>query len=446
MTAIPMPTPGAARTLPPVAAAARSLAAAGPALAFLGRWSVRLLVATAVAAFAVLAAGPHLLGYRTMTMLTASMAPGIDPGDVVITTPLAVSDVTEGMVISYHIPIDDHRVVTHRVTDVAHAPDGPVTVQTKGDANDHPDPWTAVLQGDTAYQVQAVIPDLGHLITALRTPALSSALVYGVPAVLAAWLLLTIWRPGDEEDDGVSAVPSDEQDGAVSAVPNHEEDGAVSAVPIALVVGPDAAGRALVAGLLRVTGWDVREAAGTHEALTSARRLDLDLVVTDLDAPAGEAPALLRRLRLVGCHAHLLTVTADAAAQDRAAALEAGALACLPKPMDGGLLLGLLDRRAAGPQAPGTGDLPADDVDAELMDRLQRIYAAALPHRLTAIADGARTGDAAALAHASATLAGTSAQLGHPEVAAVCRAIAQDARRGVLAHELVVELAAVAGP
>ena len=93
MTAIPMPPPGAARTLPPVTTAARSLAAAGPALAFLGRWSVRLLVATAVAAFAVLAAGPHLLGYRTMTMLTASMAPGIDPGDVVITTPLAVSDV-----------------------------------------------------------------------------------------------------------------------------------------------------------------------------------------------------------------------------------------------------------------------------------------------------------------------------------------------------------------
>lgn len=220
----------------------------------------------------------------------------------------------------------------------------------------------------------------------------------------------------------------------------------MSAAPTALVVSPGAAARALVAGLLRVTGWDVREAAGTREALAAARRLDLDLVVTDLDAPAGEAPALLRRLRLVGCRAHLLTVTADAGAPDRAAALEAGALACLPKPVDAGLLLGLLDRRAAGPQAPEGGDLPVDDVDAELMARLQRVYAAALPDRLSAIADGARTGDATALARASATLAGTSAQLGHPEVAAVCRAIAQDARRGVLAHARVVELAAVAGP
>ncbi|MGY1681964.1 response regulator [Geodermatophilus sp. SYSU D01176] len=211
----------------------------------------------------------------------------------------------------------------------------------------------------------------------------------------------------------------------------------------ALVVGADATGRAPVAGLLRLTGWDVREATGTGEALGLARRLDLDLVVTDLDGPAGEAPALLRRLRLVGCRAHLLAVTADAGAQERAAALEAGALACLPKPVDAGLLLDLLGRRAPGPQAPAAG--PAADVDDELMDRLQRVYASALPDRLTAIADGARTGDATALARASATLAGTSAQLGHPEVAAVCRAIAQDARRGILAHELVVELRSVAG-
>jgi CheY-like chemotaxis protein len=213
---------------------------------------------------------------------------------------------------------------------------------------------------------------------------------------------------------------------------------------IALVVGTDPAGRAPVAGLLQLTGWDVREVAGTRETLGLARRLEVDLIVVDLDGPAGEAPALLRRLRLVGCRAHLLAVTAAAGAADRAAALKAGALACLPRPVDARLLTGLLARRAPGPPAP-VGDTAGADVDAALVDRLQQLYAAALPGRLTAIADGARTGDAAALARASATLAGTSAQLGHPEVAVVCRAIAQDARRGVLAHELVVELRAVAG-
>ncbi|MGY1823920.1 response regulator [Geodermatophilus sp. SYSU D00079] len=219
----------------------------------------------------------------------------------------------------------------------------------------------------------------------------------------------------------------------------------------ALVVDAEAADRARVAGLLTVTGWVVHEAPSTREALALARRLDPDLVVTDL-APDGEGPALLRRLRLAGCRAHLLVVAGDATDEDRAAALRAGALACLAKPVDAGLLLAALRRRTIDPAPPAglqpiseVTDLHDEDVDADLMDRLQELYATALPDRLTAISDGARTGDTTAVAWASATLAGTSAQLGHPEVAAVCRAIARDARRGVLAHHLVVELQAVAG-
>src|SRR6476646_6583750 len=41
-----------------------------------------VLAATAAAAFLLLAIGPRVLGYRTATMLTGSMSPGINPGDV----------------------------------------------------------------------------------------------------------------------------------------------------------------------------------------------------------------------------------------------------------------------------------------------------------------------------------------------------------------------------
>jgi HPt (histidine-containing phosphotransfer) domain-containing protein len=90
-------------------------------------------------------------------------------------------------------------------------------------------------------------------------------------------------------------------------------------------------------------------------------------------------------------------------------------------------------------------DLHDEDVDAELMDRLQEIYVSALPHRVSAITTGARSGDVVALASAAATLAGTSGQLGHPEVASICRDIAADARRGILAHSRLVQLRALAG-
>ena len=163
-------------------------------------WAVRGIVLVAVVAFAGLALGPHLLGYRTMTMLTGSMSPAIDPGDVTVVTPLAVTEVTEGMVITYHIPIGERQLVTHRVVSVEHGADGRVTVQTKGDNNEEVDPWLATLEGDTAYQVRAVIPEIGHAIHALRTPAVSTALVYGAPALVAGWLILAIWRPRKQED------------------------------------------------------------------------------------------------------------------------------------------------------------------------------------------------------------------------------------------------------
>jgi signal peptidase I len=205
MTAVlPVRRPGAAAQLPPAEDKRSPAGFAGTARHYVGLiapWLVRGLLGLAVLMFALLAVGPHVLGYRTMTMLTGSMAPEINPGDVTIVTPIAISEVTEGMVITYHRPIEDHSLVTHRVISVETAPDGSVSVQTKGDANAAADPWTATLEGDTAYQVRAVVPVLGHVIQALRAPVVTQALLYGAPTLLVGWLLLTIWRPTRDEED-----------------------------------------------------------------------------------------------------------------------------------------------------------------------------------------------------------------------------------------------------
>ncbi|KQS66752.1 S26 family signal peptidase [Modestobacter sp. Leaf380] len=163
---------------------------------------VDLALVVAVLAFAALAVGPHVFGYRTVTMLTTSMAPGIAPGDVVVDTALPVADIEPGMVLTYHIPVGDRRVVTHRVVSADVGPDGSVTVQTRGDANDAADPWTATFAaGDTAWQVRATVPEVGHVVQLLRTPVLTEVLVWGAPALAAAWVLLTVWRPTRAEQD-----------------------------------------------------------------------------------------------------------------------------------------------------------------------------------------------------------------------------------------------------
>jgi signal peptidase I len=205
MTATLPVRPGAAIALPPAGdprfAVGHWADLAGHTMGRVAPWLVRGVMGLAVLAFLFLAVGPHLLGYRTMTMLTPSMSPAIEPGDVTVVTPIAMSEITEGMVIAYHKPIEDRSLVTHRVVSVETDADGAVQVQTKGDANTAIDPWIATLQGETAYQLRAVVPELGHVIQALRAPVVAQLLLYGAPALLAGWVLLTIWRPTTKQEE-----------------------------------------------------------------------------------------------------------------------------------------------------------------------------------------------------------------------------------------------------
>lgn len=158
-----------------------------------------VLLYVGVLAFLLLAIGPRLMGYQTATMLTGSMAPLINPGDVVVTAPMPASDLRVGDIITYSIPVEDRRVVTHRVTDILTGA-GATSVRTKGDANAGIDPWTAQLQGGTVYRQVAVIPHLGDAIRALREPPVRTALLYGAPALLVIGVLSAIWRRTPENN------------------------------------------------------------------------------------------------------------------------------------------------------------------------------------------------------------------------------------------------------
>jgi signal peptidase len=75
-------------------------------------------------------------------------------------------------------------------------------VRTKGDANAAPDPWTARLNGGTAWQVRAVVPKAGWAIVWLRTPAIRRFAIFAVPLLLALLGLWRIWQaPGGGEED-----------------------------------------------------------------------------------------------------------------------------------------------------------------------------------------------------------------------------------------------------
>jgi CheY-like chemotaxis protein len=219
----------------------------------------------------------------------------------------------------------------------------------------------------------------------------------------------------------------------------------------ALVVDDEVEARTEIADLLRLGGWQVREAADAAEALRQTVFSDPDLVVTDMAMPGCSGTAMLHRLRRRGSRARFVVITQDGSAEVREESAAAGAEACLVKPVGPRVLMNFLHDRATGAVVQElltpvheVDDLHDVDVDGHLEDRLLDLYAGALAGRVSAVVDGSRSGDVRAVTAAADALAGTSGQLGHEHVADVCRAIAADARRGVLAHARVEELRALA--
>lgn len=159
----------------------------------LGRVLSTLTLIAAVGALLGLGVGPRLLHYRTLTMLTGSMRPGFPPGSVLIDRRLPTAALRPGDVLTYHIPVDAHEVVSHRVLAIR-AGQGGWVVHTKGDANNGPDPWTAVITTPTVWTARADVPYAGFVIAALRRPGLHQLLLIAVPALLAGAMLLGIWR------------------------------------------------------------------------------------------------------------------------------------------------------------------------------------------------------------------------------------------------------------
>jgi len=153
---------------------------------------VRVVLVSSVAVLLLIGLGPHFGGYRTLTVLTGSMRPTANPGDVIVDRPVALDKLRVGDVITYQIPVDDHRVVSHRIVEMITRGPHP-TIRTQGDANDAADPWLATLDQGPAWRMTTVVPKAGMAIRFLRAPLVRKATTMVLPALLALVWLVRIW-------------------------------------------------------------------------------------------------------------------------------------------------------------------------------------------------------------------------------------------------------------
>jgi signal peptidase len=159
------------------------------------------LVLTAAAVLAVVAIGPHVFGYRTSTMLGASMAPGIERGDLVVSVPVRAAEVAVGDVITYRSPVEAGRYETRRVVSVGRDAAGRVSLVTRADASDTVDPWVVTAEGGTVWRSTHVVRHLGEVVGVLSAPLQQTWALWGVLGLALLMGLRGIGTTGKERTD-----------------------------------------------------------------------------------------------------------------------------------------------------------------------------------------------------------------------------------------------------
>lgn len=123
------------------------------------------------AALTLLIAGVGALGIFTHTghghltpVLTGSMRPGIQPGDVVVTKRVPVESLKIGDIVVF-VPPGQQLARVHRIQTLDRENSGTIQITTKGDANNAVDPWHKISMRGDAYEVSFVIPKAGWLVS-----------------------------------------------------------------------------------------------------------------------------------------------------------------------------------------------------------------------------------------------------------------------------------------
>lgn len=144
--------------------------------------------------------------YGLTPILTGSMRPGIQPGDVVLTERVPTADLQVGDVIEARPPGYTESFM-HRIVSLTRVNNG-FAIRTKGDANNVDDPWHITITSRTVYEALGVIPLVGYPAIWLHTGFDGDAeFLLGVIIVIAATALLLSARrqsrksPKDQEED-----------------------------------------------------------------------------------------------------------------------------------------------------------------------------------------------------------------------------------------------------
>ncbi|WP_166134751.1 signal peptidase I [Nocardioides ochotonae] len=176
------------------------------------------LAATALAVVLVLV--PLVTHSVPLTVLTGSMAPVHDPGDIVVVRPAPAGDLRVGDVITFETAEAERRLITHRIEATGVDAAGEPTFVTRGDANQVSDA-EPVPAAQVRGRVWYAVPWVGHASAALGTHR--DQVLVGAGLVLLGLALRELVpgvrrAPAARPDDAATATSSATAHGAGTPV------------------------------------------------------------------------------------------------------------------------------------------------------------------------------------------------------------------------------------
>ena len=127
--------------------------------------------------------GPRF-GWETHPVLSGSMEPALKVGGIIVTKPERLENIQVGDIITFQAELGPK--VTHRVVNIVEI-EGKLHFQTKGDANEEPDPNFVSAKGEEMRKVVFHLPYLGFVAQFMKSK-LAFLVFVGIPAII-----LIVW-------------------------------------------------------------------------------------------------------------------------------------------------------------------------------------------------------------------------------------------------------------
>ncbi len=182
--------------------------------------SLTVLMVAALALAAAVTVVPRVIGAVPLTVLTGSMRPTIEPGDLIVVRPVDPAALSVGDVVTFQPVSGDPTLVTHRIMALHHTGGELTSLVTRGDANGADD--APIVPDQVMGRHLYTVPLIGHLTLDGRGPFAVGAVI-GVG--LIGYALVVLIKP-EKKDDGEGL-----EDPAPPLVPRSAQDDELGAGP-----------------------------------------------------------------------------------------------------------------------------------------------------------------------------------------------------------------------